>query len=280
MKRYLGAAAVLFLWSGICAAQPWIPVECKARNEALRSKFARELHEAKRDSHLYVPKPFPRTDAEVVEDFKYGYAQMFKGMEPAQIPQEDWSLYTGIQKNSLAFKIVRVENWAPDRCGGQQRDFYYLLRISDAASGQEIARATVNQSGLLGGWGAPPDPAAFEGTPFRSSISPGLREALARVQARFGIKGTRAQYVTTWGTPQCALPVPCVAFQAGGKSYLFLDDNLVEFTPQSRGYTRAQMESTRTRRFEISSAIDTEKEWLVSIADDRWVLATRVKPVK
>jgi len=186
----------------------------------------------------------------------------------------------GLQKGSLSFRIVRVENWAPDRCSsGQPRDFYYLLHISDATTGQEIARAIVNQSGFLGGWGAPPDPADFENTPFHSLAAPRLDRALEQVRSRFGINGTRAQYVTTWGTPQCALPVPCVAFQAGGKSYLFRDDQLVELT-LSRGYTRSQMEATRTRRFEISSAIDTNKEWLVSIAEDRWVLATRVQPVR
>jgi hypothetical protein len=267
MKRYF-LVAVLAFWPGLCAAQPWIPVECKARNEGLRSEFARKVREAKRESHLYVPKPFPRSDADVIEDFKYGYGQMFKGMELSQIPQEDWPLYAAIQKGSLSIRVVRVENWAPDRCSpDQQRDFFYLLHISDSASGQEIARAIVNQSGFLGGWGAPPDPAALEGAPFRALAAPPLEEALAQVRARFGLKGAQAQYVTTWGTPQCALPVPCVAFQAGGKNYLYLDDKLVEFTLQSRGYSRSQMEATRTRRFEISSAIDTDKEWLVSVAE-------------
>lgn len=270
-------AAFLATWAAMAAAQPWIPSDCKAQHEGRRNEFARKMRQAQPGSQIYAPKPFPKNDAEVIEDFKYGYGLMYKGMPPEQIPQEDWPLYAGLQKKTLSFRIVRVENWAPDRCSpDQQRDFYYLLHITDA--GQEVARAIVNQSGLLGGWGPPPDAPELQVAPGRALAAPGLEEALSQVRARFGIKGSRAQYVTTWGTPQCALPLPCVAFQAGGKSYLFLNGELAELT--LRGYSRAQMEATRTRRFEISSAVDTEKEWLVSLADDRWVLATRLQPAR
>lgn len=269
----------LGLLTTVASAQPWIPTECKARHEEQRNEFTRKMRDAEPGSPIYAPKPFPKTNAEVLADFEYGYGQMFKGMRPEEVPQEDWPLYTGLQRKSLSFRILRVENWAPDRCRPDQpRDFYYLLHITDSASGQEVARAIVNQSGLLGGWGAPPDAPELQTASGRAVAAPSLEAALSEVQSRFGIKGSRAQYVATWGNPQCAMPLPCVAFQAGGKSYLFQNGSLVEFTPQSRGYTRAQMDATRTRRFEISNSVDTDKEWLVSIGDDRWILAKRLKP--
>jgi hypothetical protein len=274
--------ATLFLaWAGVAGAQPWIPLACKTNYVGQWNEFSRKMREASPGSQIYVPKPFPKSDTEVVEDFKYGYFQMFKGMGPDQLPRQEWPLYTGIQQKALTFQVVRVENWAPNRCRpDRQRDFFYLLHIIDSVSGREIGRAYVNQNGLLGGWAHFPeqdDTGAIQGP---KPKAPRLAVALEQVRAKFGVKGTRPQYVSTWGMPACDLYLPCVAFQAGGRNYLFQNGDLVEFTLQSRGYSRAEMEATRTRRFEISGAVNPEKEWLVSLGDQRSVLATRVKPIR
>jgi hypothetical protein len=111
------------------------------------------MRKARPESQIYAPKPFPRTDAEVIEDFKYAYGKMMKGMRPDEIEREEWPLYSALERNSLSFRIIRVENWAPDRCRpDRQRDFLYVLYISDAPGGDEVARAFLNQNGLLAGW--------------------------------------------------------------------------------------------------------------------------------
>lgn len=274
----------LLMAAGPVAAQPWIPVDCKVRHEAKWNAFAQLMRQAKPGSQIYAPKPFPKNDTEVIEDFKYGYRQMMTGMKAGEIPQEEWPLYSALEKNSLAFRIIRVENWAPDRCRpDRQRDFYYVLYITDNISGEEVGRAFLNQNGLLSGWALAPtgaEAAEPQAALFRASAAPRLEEVLSQARARFGITGARAQFVTTWGAPQCSLPSPCVAFRANGNSYLYRMGDLVELTSGSRAYTGADMEATRTRRFEISSSIDPDKEWLVSIADDRWVVAPRIKPIR
>jgi hypothetical protein len=272
----------LIAWAGVAGAQPWIPNECSVRHEKKWSEFARAMREAKPGAQIYAPKPFPKDEPEVIEDFKYGYRQMLKGMSDGEMLQEEWPLYMALEKNTLSFRLLRVENWAPDRCRpDRQRDFSYLLYLTDTASGQEVGRAFLNQNGLLAGWAIAPSGTELNGPEaalYRESGAPQLTEALAQVVARFGIKGARAQYVTSWGRPECPLVSPCVAFQAGGKSYLYRGGDLVEISSASRSFNRADMEATRTRHLEIAGSIDPTKEWLVSIADERWVLASRVMP--
>lgn len=268
----LHAAVLLILCAGPAAAQPWIPNECKTRGEVRGVEERRKMREAKPGSPIYAPKPFPTTRAEILEDLKYGYFHLIG----EDVPDDERPLHDGLQRGTLTFKIVRVENWTPSRCSSDsQRDFFHLLLISDSATGKEVSHFVLNQNGLVSRWNVFPQEKSW---PFEPA--PTLPEALAKVRERFGIGGARAQYVTTWGRPQCPLPSPCVAFQAGGKSYLYRSGELVEFTSQSRGYSKAEMNATRTRRFEISGSVDATKEWLVSIADDRWVLAKRVPPKK
>jgi hypothetical protein len=142
---------VLALCAGAATAQPWIPFECKVRYEDRWNEFAQAMRKAQQGSQIYAPKPFPRTDTEVVEDFKYGYKQMLKGMTPDEISREEWPLSSALERNTLSFRIIKVENWAPDRCRpDRQRDFLYALYITDTATGDEVARAFLNQNGLLG----------------------------------------------------------------------------------------------------------------------------------
>jgi YD repeat-containing protein len=95
---------------------------------------------------------------------------------------------------------------------------------------------------------------------------------------RFGIKGTRAQYVATWGQSKCLVAAPCVAFLASGKFYLFRQGELVEFSNQSRSFIRAEVDATRSRFDEIVRSLDPSKEWFVSVTADRWVIARKVEP--
>jgi hypothetical protein len=275
------AIIVLTLWASAATAQPWIPFDCKTRYEESWNKFAQGMRKASPGSQIYAPKPFPQNEPDIIDDFKYSYRQMLKEMSPGEISQEEWPLYSALEKNRLAFRIIRVENWAPDRCRpDQQRDFLYVLYITDRSSGNEVARAFINQNGLLSGWTiAPEEEDANHVALYRASAAPRLEDALAQAYARFGIKGSRAQYVTTWGNPQCPLPSPCVSFQAAGRNYLFRAGDLVVFSPGTRAYTGADLSATRSRMAEISSSVNPEKEWLVSIADDHWVLAEKVKPL-
>lgn len=273
--------ALAVLWSDATLAQPWIPLECDTRHEKRRSDFARAMREAEPGAPLYAPKSFPQTEAEIIENFKYGYRKMVSG---GNAPEDQVPILRALESNTLSFRILRVENWTPTRCSpDQQMDFYYLLYVTDSRTGQEVGRIALNQSGLIGEWTTPPTKGQ-ESEPwapiYRAAVAPRLEEALAEVRSRYEISGVKPQYVTTWGQPQCPVVAPCVAFQSKGNVYLFGRGQLVEISSSSRRYSRAEMEATRTRRFEIASSIDPENEWLVSIAENRWIVAQRVKPIR
>ncbi len=279
--RSISFATVTLLWAVGAAAQPWIPQECADLNGQSRREFERLIHEAKPDSPIYAPRPFPRTEAEIIEDFKYGYKKIIAGK---QVSTDQMPLAQAVDENTLAFRIPRVENWTPNRCRpGQQMDFYLLLYVTDSSTGREVSRFVLNQSGLVAEWTTPPtkEQETEAWAPiYRGAVVPKLGDALKEVQSRYGIAGARPQYVATWGNPECAIVAPCVAFQSQGKVFLFGRGDLVEFSAASHTYTPTEMNATRTRRFEITRSINPQQECLVSITDARWVVAKKVKPRK
>jgi hypothetical protein len=70
--------AVFFLWPGKLAAAPWSLVSCDPSGEAQWRAFEREVRAAKPGSTLYVPKPYPTSDQDVVADFLATYRSLHR----------------------------------------------------------------------------------------------------------------------------------------------------------------------------------------------------------
>lgn len=270
-----------FLWAGAVLGQPWIPTECSRILKEKRAAFAQSMRIAQPGSPSYAPRPFPQNEAEVIENFKYGIVQQWKGKKA---PDDQVPLLGAVEKNTVSFRILRVENWGPDRCSpDHQRDYFFLLYVKDSSTGKELSRFVLNQNGLVSQWTMGPaeeEKGEAWAAEYRAAVAPPLAEALSQVRSRFGITGTRAQYVTTWGQPRCSVVFPCIAFLAQGKYYLYRAGQLVEINSQSRSYSRAKVDATRTRYSEIVSSLSPENEWFVSVANERWVVAKRVKAIR
>lgn len=272
------SALLLASWSSVLPAQPWIPTECQPRHDKAWSAFREAMRKAGPESPIYAPKPFPHSDAEVIEDFRYGFQRMWRGTPEVEIPPDQLRVYRGIVENRLRYRILRVNNWTPIRClPKKQEDAYFLLYVLDKDTGAELSRFSLAQSGLVAAWTTTPTDTALRKV-YLGLAAPELNEAVARVEKRFGIRGSRPQYVVTWGSVACALPAPCVALQSGGRAYLLQDgQELFEIGPQSRSHSRAEMNDP-ARRAALHANLTTE-ERLVSIGSERWVVARRVPPL-
>lgn len=113
LKKVLVPAATVFLWAVSAAALPWAPSECAKPYAKNWTAFAQAMREAEPRSPLYVPKPFPRTAAEVIEDFRCGYLRQ---RQKGSIPEKERAFYQAVKAGGAEARVERVENWTPHRC--------------------------------------------------------------------------------------------------------------------------------------------------------------------
>jgi hypothetical protein len=271
-------ASVLLLDRG-ASAQPWRPSSCKGRFDKSWKSFAKSMGEAKPGSPIYAPKPFPKDQAEVMEDFRYAYSQMWKRTRWTDLPLEERALFKAVQNDTLGFRVERVENWTPTNCLAEhQKDFFFLLYVTDTASGDEVGRFVINQNGLASGWAVPPSEKDFRAAAFKAARAPRLAEAVARIKARFGIQGMRPQYVATYGTLECPIVAPCVAVQSGKKSYLLKGAELFELNALSPTHSLAEMNDPALQAGVRQSL--AVREALVSLGAERWAVVTKVPQIR
>ncbi len=203
---------VLALFASTAPAAAWTLVDCPP--EVVRTWAPQEtaLRAARPGDPLYVPRPFPQTRAEVVEDYVHEFQRLLKDTPPASLPKGAAAVLEGMRKGALRYDVLRIVNWSPTRCVKERRlDAYHLLRVVDGRSGVEITRSVLDESGRL--------------TVISTTMEDGARlrppeAALRDGMARFKVRGESPQYVTTFGTLRCTTFAPCLAFRGAGHVYL------------------------------------------------------------
>jgi hypothetical protein len=198
-------------------ADPWSLAGCRPEDQPAYDDFARAVRTASPGSTVYVPKPYPTTVPQVVQDFLYQYKSFhFEQADPKKLLPGELPLLNGILNSTVTFTVQKVANWTSARCGKEQRrDFYHLVRVFDAASGAELSRATLSPSGLLSARDN-----ATGSSPFPPLPDPAV--AMQEVSASYGTTGEAPQYVTTLGPIYCAFTEPCLAFRQGKDAYIYL----------------------------------------------------------
>jgi hypothetical protein len=218
--RVLLLAMALNVVTTLPAAASWHLVSCGADRVDEWARHRRVLLEATVESPHYLPKPFPRNSAEVIEDYRYELRRLWPTR--ADVPENMRSIYDGVQSNALRFDVVQVENWMPERCGRQsERSRDYLIRLTRMADGVELGRTTLGDDGF---WMVQVPAGKREPSESIDENRAGfmeLAEALERVHADFGVEGREPQYVSVAGAPlRCESFAPCVAFRVGDDVYL------------------------------------------------------------
>lgn len=243
------------------AGYAWVPVDCGDRISELNSlspegspaigaawqAHAREVRSARPGSALYVPRPYPATEAEVLEDFAYAFRTLITDREEsAPRPPEEQVILEGLAAGSLRFEVLRVDNWMLSRCSLHRiKPLYFVVRVFGGR--RELGRAALLASGL---W------ARFRTYPEGSAQPlPHLHEVAARLQKDLGSEPLvqTPQWVALDGLPGCGPLDPCVAVATA---------------------SRIAVASGDGSRFEIAM----DRPWL-SVSDWRRQARTQLQPL-
>ena len=217
MSKRMPMAVMMILAMALpAAARPvWsLHDNCGTSRSGEYKAFESMLRSAQVGSRSYLPKPFPRSDAEVISDFEFGLRHGLS--EP--LSSSDRLLFEAMEAHQVKYRITEVADWSPLHCGRREpRPSYYLLQVF--VEGRELTRATVSPSGLIGGvvnWS--------DGGPFKSrppALPPDPEELPAESGQSLPEKAHDFQYVSLWGTVRCDDLIPCVAFRSGSDIYLW-----------------------------------------------------------
>ena len=219
MKRVLSLAfSLLVAVATRSMADPWIPSggQCRPEDQPKYEQFEKAVRAASPGSTVYVPKPFPTTDRQVVEDFIYQYKNLHRERaDPKKLPTGELPLLNGILESTVRFTVQKAADWTGGHCGKEQRNaFLYLIQIFDASSGAEISRVTLRANGL---WSSKSN--YFSGAPFIPLPEPAV--AMQEVASTYNIQGDSPQYIVTLGSIYCPWSAPCLAFRQGNDTYIF-----------------------------------------------------------
>ena len=213
--------SLLFAGAVRSMAVPWaLGEDCRPEDQHKYDQFEQAVRTASPGSTVYVPKPYPTTDPQVIQDFLYQYKSLQREKaDPKKLPKGELPLLNDILDSTVTFTVQRVADWTPGRCGKEQRnDFLYLIRIFDAASGAEISRVTLRASGL---WSSKSNDSS--GAPFAPLPTPEV--ATRQVAATYNLQGEAPQYIVSLGSIYCPWSAPCLAFRQGKDAYVFHRSN-------------------------------------------------------
>ncbi|MFL6232720.1 MAG: hypothetical protein ACJ76N_06265 [Thermoanaerobaculia bacterium] len=206
---------ILGVLAGPAILGAWTLEPCNASGPEAQSRaaFRQALATAAPGSPLYTPHPFPKSQADVVDNFLYYHRNAFSGA-PAELPDADRRFFELLDTGKIRFEMIRVENWNPLRCGPRkERAFYYVVRAFNSSTGEEVLRASVEDNGHVARVRHKPDGGSLPPVP-------ALADAAGSAQRRLGLRPQQAQYIAAWGTLRCDEVQPCVSFEDGANAYV------------------------------------------------------------
>lgn len=197
----------------LLAVTSWVPGARECTEPAFlnaRRLFVEEVRARKPDSPAYIPIPFPQRDKDVVKDFK---ASILRGNR-----YDNRQIVDGVRSNAYRYEILRVTGWVTEYCIPFGRSPVILLRLFDRASGQEITRVPMGETGFVNC--CIPSPSAMRRIPTMAEAD--------RVLERANIRAHDAEYmfIRQLGESPDTPMHPCVGYRNDDGSYFVADDGL------------------------------------------------------
>jgi hypothetical protein len=263
------ALLTALLLSASASASAWTLVDCPPEIVKTWAPQEQAFRAAKPGDPLYLPRPFPKTTEEVLEDYRYDFQRLLKDTPAPSLPQGAAAVLEGMRKGTLRYDVLRIVNWSPTRCLKERRlDAYHLIRVFDGRGGWEITRSVLDESGRL-----TVITSTLEGGRNLRSPAEELRSAASRLK----VQGQDPQYVTTFGTLRCTNITPCLAFRNGGRVYLdSYDGNLFEIDLKGRRLEMGKDIGTPEMNEPVLKSLGAEGR-LVSLGGRVFVTARKVR---
>jgi hypothetical protein len=230
---------------------------------------------AKPGSTLYVPKPYPTTDQEVVADYRFQFIALHqKAQDPKNLPPHEDQALRAIRSGKVSYQVMRVENWTGMRCGwNHKRDFYHLVRAFETGGGIEITRALIADSGHLVTWMNLPASVPGPVEPSARALT-AATAAAERINREFGIEGVDPEYVTTYGTIDCDFVFPCLAFHEHGLSYVVYRHEIFEVSQRGPKLMGGKDVGTLAANEKLLPTLNAD-ERLISLGGRTWSVARK-----
>jgi hypothetical protein len=222
--RFLAFAAVVVTASsrGALASERWFLDSCSAANEAKADSVRAEVLSAAPGSSVYVPRPFPLTEEQVVEDLVFQLSELWSQDDSREVPRDILSILSALKRKATRFDIREFVDWRSARCGPVygQTDYRFLVRVFSVPEEEELGRFVVNNTGLLATFVTPRQAAGGHDESF------GAIESIDDLRSRSAIAANAVdfQYVALSGYGlSCSDVRPCIAFRAAGRAYISRD---------------------------------------------------------
>lgn len=219
----VGAFAASSLQGGATGGR-WFLDSCPPENGAKAAAVRAEILSAAPGSSVYVPRPFPATDEQVIEDLEYQFLDLFSQDSPKEVPEDVRGALRALQRKSARFDVLEFVDWRSSRCGVVygQTDFRFLVRVSAMGEERELARIVINNTGLLGTFATPQAPTVGREQALGAFGAFGAIESIDELRSRSGLAagGSEFQYVALSGfSLRCSDMRPCIAFRASGRAF-------------------------------------------------------------
>ena len=270
-------AVVAAAFFATTTAQAWNLSQCSETALSKRASYSSALRHALPKDRAYVPKPFPANNTQIVEDFSYQFRYLRSVQTAEQMRPQEKQLLSLLNSNQLVINVVPIENWSGRRClGPRDGDRMYLLRFYDVRTHAEVARATLQDSGLMDvtAYREPNVDPAWWTIPI-----PAADDVARNVGALVGERLLDAQYVTTYGTFQCDALLPCVAMRAPSTNTTYIADqsgHVVALPTNAKRFSRAHDLAQIEDMDRVKRTLAPGQK-LLSLGGDAYAVAEKVK---
>lgn len=257
-------------------AAPWFLSTCPKDSLQKAVKSEDSIRKSRPGDPDYVVHPYPSTPELVFRDFVSQFQDSWSQRPSKDIPAPERSLLASLAAGQVRYQVLEVTEWRAQRCSRifGQKDTVFLLRLFDKATGGELARITLQESGLL----ATLDFATEDGREIQLTDGHRLEpfdRALAAAQ-RAGIKAKDLQYVAV-GSPSlaCYDSVPCIALRQGNRAFLYRSGQLFELEYQKTRISNQKLIRNTPERAAVAKTLGPHQH-VVSLGGDDMTIARPV----
>jgi len=275
MRQAVVALSLFLVLGAVQVARAWDVAPCSNEHRAAWKQFERGLRSTTDpQAPHYIPHPFPETVSAAWEDFLFYHRRAFAGTPSEELRPTERRFFEVVDGGRAKVTGRRVVNWARSRCGpDRERAFYFLLSVVDEATGIEITRIAVDQSGFVSSLIHRPLEGEWQDLP-KPVQELGEAEQQASVLVRS--RPADAQYVASTGTLRCDVLLPCVALRGGGRTYLRHPERGFFRLDSERGLMKFTGGADQSALRDASQEARARNEHLLSLNAESWVVAVPV----
>jgi hypothetical protein len=257
-------------------AAPWFLSSCPKDSLQKAAKTGDSVRKARPGDPDYVVHPYPTTAKLVFADFVSQFQDSWSRQAAQDIPAPERSLLAGLAAGKVRYEVLEVAEWRAQRCSRifGKKDLVFLLRLFDKANGNELARITLQDSGLLATLDFAPEDGGEIQLTDGHRLEP-LERALAAAR-QAGIKASHVQYVAV-GSPSlaCYDSIPCIALRQGTRAFLYRSGQLFELEYQKTRISNEKLIRNTPERAAVAKSLGPHRH-VVSLGGDDMTIARPV----